>query len=87
MKIRETMEDFLVLHQLKGETSHEIFHTANQEVINPTTVLSAGLTIDPRLVSRLTSKRSRKTIIRLHLMLFASPQPTKPLTIYQTSVR
>ena len=87
METGETMETFLVLHRLKGEVSHRIIPTVNQEAINLTTQPSAGLTIDPRLVSRLTNKSSRKTLIRLHLMWFASPQPTKLLTNYQTSVR
>ena len=76
----ETMEDSLVLHRPKGETSHKTFHTANQEVIGLTTLPSADLTIDLRLVSRLMNKSFRKTIIRHHLLWFASPQPTIPLT-------
>ena len=31
----ETMEIFLVLHRLKGETIRRIVHTANHEVISP----------------------------------------------------
>ena len=116
METGETLELFLVLHRLKGETSHKIFPTVNQEgiklttlpsadlIINPrlvlrltnknsrtkiklTTLPSADLTINPRLVLRLTNKNSRKTIIRLHLIKFASPQSTEPLRNYQTSVR
>ena len=87
METGETMETSRVLHRLQGETSPKISHTADQEVINPTTLLSADLTIDPRLVSRLTNKSSGKTIIRLHLMWFASSQTTKTITNYQTSVR
>ena len=67
-------------------TFRKIIHTAIQEVINPTILPSADFTIDLRLVLRPTNKSSRKTIIR-HLMWFASPQPTEPLTKYQTSVR
>ena len=83
----KTKETFLVLHRLKGETSHKINHIANQEVINPTGLPPADLRIDPRRVSHLTNKSSHKRSIRLHLNWFASPQPTKPLTIYQTSLR
>ena len=75
----ETMEVFSVLHRLKGETSHKINPFANQEVISLTTLLSANLTIDLRLVLRPLNKSFRKTIIRLHLMWFASQQPTIPL--------
>ena len=83
----ETMETFLNLHRLEGETSQKMIPTVNQEVINLTNLPSTDLTIDPRLVLRLTNKNSRKTIIRLHLMWFASPKPTKTLTNYQTSHR
>ena len=41
-----TMEIFLVFHRLRGEIIRRIAHTANQEVIGPETLLSAGLTID-----------------------------------------
>ena len=57
----ETMENFLVLRRLKGETSHKFMHTANQEVINLTVLPSADLTIDLRLVLRLTNNNSHKT--------------------------
>ena len=83
----EAMETFLVLHLHKGVTSHKIIPTVNQEVVNLTTLPSANLTIDTRLVLRLTNKNSRKTIFRLHLMWFDLTQPTKPLTSCQTSVR
>ena len=46
METGETMETFLVLHQLKGKNSHKIFPTANQEVINLTTLHSAHLITD-----------------------------------------
>ena len=74
----ETMEIFLVLHRLKEETSHKITPLANQEVINLTTLRSADLTIGRRLVLRPMNKHFRKTIIRHHLMWFASPQPMIP---------
>ena len=83
----ETMEIFLVLHRLKGETTRRIVHTANQETISPTTLLFADLTIDLRLVLRPTNKNSRKTITRQHLMWFASPQPKILLTKYQIFTR
>ena len=76
----ETMEIFPVLHRLKGETSHKILRIANQEVISRTTLLSADLTIDLRLVLRPMNKTFCKTIVKHHLMLFASPQPTILLT-------
>ena len=76
----ETMVIFLVLHPLKGETSHKTIPLANQEVISLTTLLSADLTIDLRRVLRPTKKSYRKTIIKHHLMWFASPQPMIPLT-------
>ena len=48
MEIGETMEIFPVLRRLQGENSHKINHTANQEVINPTSLPSSDLTIDLR---------------------------------------
>ena len=68
MGIGETMEIFLVLHRPKGEISHKITRTANLEVINPTILLSADLTINQRLVLRPMNKNFRGTIIRHHLM-------------------
>ena len=50
METGKTMEIFLVLHRLKEETSHKITPIANQEVINLTTLRSADLTTDLRLV-------------------------------------
>ena len=41
----ETMETFLVLHRLKGENSQKMIPSANQEVINLTTLFSPALTI------------------------------------------
>ena len=79
----ETMEIFLVLHRLKGKIIRRIFQAANREVISPTTLLSADLTIDLRLVLRPTNKNFRKTITRQHLMWFVSPQPTILLMKYQ----
>ena len=69
----ETMEISLVLHRLKGEIIRRIVQTANQEMIGPTTLLSADLTSDLRLVLRPTNKNFRKTITRQHLMWFVSP--------------
>ena len=76
----ETIEIFLVLHQLKEESSHKINPIANQEVINLTTLSSADLTIDLRLVLRPLNKSFRRTIIRHHLMWFCPPQSMIPLT-------
>ena len=83
----ETVETFLVLHRLTEETSHKITRIANQEVINITTLRSADLTIDLRLVLRSMNKSFRGTKIRHHLMWFASPQPMIPLTKCQTFAR
>ena len=83
----EKREYFLVLHRLKGETIGKIVQTANQEVIGPTTRLSADLTINLRLVLRPTNKIFRKTITRQHLMWFVSPQLTIPLMKYQIFAR
>ena len=83
----ETMEDFLVLHRLKGETFHKIVHTASQEVINLTILPSEDLTVDLRLALRLTNKNFHKAITRRLLMCSASPQPLIPSTINQSSVR
>ena len=58
----ETMETFLVLHRLKEEIIRKIAHTADQEVISPTTLLSADVTMDLRLVLRPTNKNFRKKI-------------------------
>ena len=82
----ETMEDFLVLHRLKGEISHKISHTANQEVINLTILLSADLTIDLQPALHPTNKYFHNTITRRHLMWFASQQPKIPSMKYQTFV-
>ena len=75
----ETMETHLVLHRLKRETSHKIVHTASQEVINLTILLSTDLTIDLRRVLRLTNKSFHKRITRRHLIRFVRPLLTKPL--------
>ena len=47
----ETLEFFVVLQRLKGETSHRTIYNVNPEVINLTILLSADLTIDRRTVS------------------------------------
>ena len=83
----DTMEIFLVVHRLKEETSHKIIPIGNQEVISLTTVLSADLTIDLRLVLHPMNRSFRKTIIGHHLMCFASPQRTIPLTNCRIFVR
>ena len=83
----ETMETFLVLHRLKGETSHRIIHTANQEAINLTILPSADLTIRPRLVSHPMNKNFRQTITRHPLMWSDSPRPMIPLMNCQISAR
>ena len=49
----ETMEIFLVLRRLKEEISHKITSIANQELTNLTTLRSADLTIELRLVCSL----------------------------------
>ena len=82
-----TMEIFLVLHRFKGETIRRIVQTANQEVIGPTILPSAGLTIDLRLVLRPTNKIFRKTITGQHLMWFVSLQLTILLLKYQIFAR
>ena len=71
-------ETFLAPHQTQEETSHKIIPTANQEVINLTTLRSADLTIKLRLASCPMNKNFRRTIIRHHLMWFAAPQPMIP---------
>ena len=87
MRTGETMEIFLVLHRPKEETSHKIFPTANQELINLTTLLSADLTTDLRLAFYLTNTSSHKAIFNHHLMSFASPPLTIPLMNYQVFAR
>ena len=76
--IGETMEIFLVLHRPKVEISHKIAYTANQELINLTTLHSADLTIGLRIALRPMNRNFRRTIIRHHLMWFVSPQPMIP---------
>ena len=87
MEAGETMENFLVLLQPKGETSHKIFPIVNQEVTNQKILRSADLTIDLRLTLRLTNKSFHKTIFKQQLRWFASPQPTILLTKYQIFAR
>ena len=83
----ETLENVLVVNRRKGETSHRIFHIANQEVINLTIQLSADLKIDLRLVLHLTNKIFHETITRFHAMWFALTKLTLPLMNYQAIVR
>ena len=87
MKTGETLEIFLVIHRLKGEPSHKMFFSANEEVFLPTIPLSAYLTFNQRLVSHPMNKNSHETKARRHLMWFASPQPTIPSLHYQTLAR
>ena len=75
----EQMETFLVHHRLKEETSHKVTVIASQEVTNLTIQHSVGLTIDLRLVSHPKNKNFRRTIIKHHLMWFASPRPMIPM--------
>ena len=84
MGIGETTEGFLVLHLLKGQISHKMIHTANQKLINVTTLPSAVLTMDLRLVLHPANRNAHKTITRRHLMWFASPQQTIPSMKHQT---
>ena len=74
----ETMEIFHVLHWLKEKISHKVAPIAHREVINPTTLRSADLTTDLRLVLRPMNKKFRRTIIRHYIRWFASPQPMIP---------
>ena len=83
----ETLESSPVLDRLKLKTSHKIFHTANQDMINLTILLSADMAIDLRLVLRLMNKMFLKTISRRHLIWFVLPQPTIPIMNYQTPDR
>ena len=80
------MQTLLAHHRLKEETSHRITPIADREVINLITLRSVDLTIDQRLVLHPMNKDSRQIIIK-HLMWFALPQPTMPLTKYQIFVR
>ena len=66
----ETMEDFLVPHQSKGEAFDKIIHNLNQEVIKLTVLPSADLTIDLWVILRPTDKNFQKTITRDDLMWF-----------------
>ena len=83
----ETMGTSLVLHRLKGETIHKEVHTASQEVISQTILLSADLIIDLRPGLHPTNKNFHKTIMRRLLRWFALPQPMIPLTNSQISDR
>ena len=74
----ETMGTFLVLHQIQEETSHKIIPIVHQEMNNLTTLRSAGLTIDLQQTFHPMNRKFRRTIVRLHLMWFASPQPMMP---------
>ena len=73
-----TMGTFLVLHQIQEETSHKTIPIAHQEMNNLTTAHSADLTIDLQQTLHPTNRNFRRTIIRLHLMWFVSPQPMIP---------
>ena len=73
-----TMGTFLVLHLTQEETSHRTIPIARQEMNNVTTSHSADLTIDLQQTLHPMNRNFRRTIIRLHLMWFASPQPMMP---------
>ena len=68
MATGETMENFLVLRQLKEETYHKISSIANQVMTNLITLRSADLTIELRLILRPMNKNFRKTISTQNLM-------------------
>ena len=87
MGIGKTMEIFLVLHRPKGEISQRITHSTSLQVINPTILLSADLTTDPRLALHLMYKNFHKTTTRRPLMWSDSPQPTTLLMNYQNYAR
>ena len=74
----EKMEIFLALHQIQEDTSHKTIPIAHQEMNNLTTLRSAGLTIDLQQTLHPMNRNFRRTIIRHHLMWFASPQPMMP---------
>ena len=82
IKAGNTLEKFLVLHWIKGEISDSKIHTADQELINLSTLLSADLTIDRRVVSHLTNKNSQKTISRCPPKWCTLLQPTIQLANY-----
>ena len=56
----ETMLIFLVLYRLKGNASHKLIQTANQEVLNVRFMLPAYRIIDLWLVLHLRTKTSTK---------------------------
>ena len=60
----DTMENFLIPHRFKGKTVRKTVQSGKQEVISPTILLSADLTLDLRLVSRPMNENFRKTITR-----------------------
>ena len=74
----EQMGIFLVHHRLKEETSDRINPIVNQEVINLTTLRPLDKIIDLRLVLHPMNKNFRRTMIRHHLMWFASLRPMIP---------
>ena len=78
---------FPVLHWSKRKTSHKTIHTANQEVITLTILLSEYLTIERRMVVHLRNRNCHKTITRRYPMWSASLQLTILLFNYQTFVR
>ena len=68
----------LVLHQIQEETSHKTIPIAHQEMNNLTTLRPAGLTFDLQQTLHPMNRNFRRTIIRHHLMWFASPQSMMP---------
>ena len=73
-----TMATFLVLHQIQEKTSHKTTPIAHQEMSNLTTLRFADLTIDLQQTLHPMNRNFRRTIIRHHLMWFASLQPMIP---------
>ena len=73
-----TMGTFLLLHQIQEETSHKTIPITHQEMNSLTALPSADLTIDLQQALHPMNRNFRRTIIRLHLMWFASPHPMIP---------
>ena len=78
MGTRGTMGTFLVPHQIQEETSPKTTPIAHQEVNNLTTLRFKDLTIDLQQTLHPMNRNFRRTIIRHHLMWFASLQPMIP---------
>ena len=76
----ETMQTFVVLHRLKGESFQKVVHITSRVLISLTILLSLDPKIGLRVVLHLMNENFHRTIIRRHLIWFASPQMTIPLT-------